>query len=85
METIQYAIDTETGLIISRVGNELAWPILDFEGMLSENHYAMNYSLEKMHVFAASSVWYMLKWTRKIPKETKNIHRKFWRFPELKS
>lgn len=84
MRTIQYAIDVETGLVISRVGSELAWPILDYKNMLPENHYAMNYNLEKMHVFTASSIWYMLKWTRKIPKEIKNTHREFWGFPLLK-
>lgn len=28
MRTIQYAVDTETGLVISRVGSEFAWPQL---------------------------------------------------------
>lgn len=83
IRTIQYAIDTETGLVISRVGSELAWPILDFENMLPENNYVMNYYLEKMTVFSAASYWYLLKWTRKIPKEIKNIHRKFWNFKAL--
>ncbi len=71
-------------MVVSRVGSELAWPILDYDNMLPENHYTMNYSLKKTQVFAASSVWYILKWTRRIPKEIKNIHRKFWGFPLLK-
>ena len=83
--TIQYAVDTETGLVISRVGSELAWPILDFENMRPENNYTMNYYLEKISVISACSSMQHLKWTRKIPKEIKNLHRKFWGFPELKT
>jgi hypothetical protein len=84
MKIIQYAIDTETGLVISRVGNELAWPILDYENMLPENHYTMNYSLVKICVSEVASRWYILKWTKKIPKEIKNTHREFWGFSLLK-
>lgn len=85
MRTIQYAVDIETGLVISRVGNELAWPILDYEGMTSENGYKMNYYLEKVSVFSVAGCMDMLKWTRKIPVALKNKHRKFWGFPELKT
>ena len=83
MRTIQYAVDTETGLVISRVGSELAWPILDFDNMLPENNYAMNYYLDKISVLSVASCWYILKWTRKIPKTIKNTHRKFWGFSIL--
>lgn len=85
MRNITYAIDLDTGLVISRVGSELAWPILDYDGMLPENNYAMNYSLEKTSVYSlAGGCWSALKWTRKIPVEIKNIHRRFWGFRELK-
>jgi len=85
MRNITYAIDLETGLVVSRVGSELAWPILDYEGMLPENNYAMNYCLEKISVSSvAGYYWSLLKWTRKIPLEIKNIHRRFWGFKELK-
>ena len=85
MRNITYAIDLDTGLVVSRVGNELAWPILDYEEMSPENNYAMNYHLEKMSVYSAVTYcWSALKWTRKIPVEIKNIHRRFWGFKELK-
>lgn len=77
-QTIQYAIDIETGLVISRVGSELAWPILNYP---SSNFQTR---LEKIPVIAATSSWPMLVWTRKLPKIIKNIHRKFWGFPKLK-
>ena len=84
MRNITYAIDLNTGLVVSRVGDELAWPILDYEKMGPENNYTMNYFSEKMPVFVAGRSWSNLKWTRKIPVEIKNIHRRFWGFKELK-
>lgn len=86
MKTIQYAIEQTTGLVVSRVGSELAWPILGYDNMLPENNYAMNYHLEKMPVFmAAGSTWDTLKWTRKISTAIKNTHRIFWGMKPLKA
>ena len=84
MKTIRYAIDTDTGLVISRVGSEIAWPILDYKDMQPENAYVMNYSLVKICVSQVASRWDTLKWTRKISKTIKNTHRMFWGFPILK-
>ena len=78
MRTIQYAIDKETGLVVSRVGSELAWPILDYP---SSNFQT---KLEKIPVFTVGVSWPMLVWTRKLPKVIKNIHREFWGFSKLK-
>ena len=82
MRNITYAIDLDTGLVISRVGNELVWPILEYGGILPD--YALNYQLEKITLHTAAPCWNTLKWTRKIPVEIKNIHRRFWGFEELK-
>ncbi len=84
MKTITYAIDLDTGLVVSRVGSELAWPILDYKGMNSENNFKMNYRLDKIPISTAFYYWAKLKHTRKIPIEIKNIHRRFWGFKELK-
>ena len=84
MKTIQYGIDTETGLIWSRVDNKVAIPILNYDGMRAENNYCMSYFLEKMDVLQAIPTISYIKWTRKIPTEIKNIHRVFWGFPLLK-
>ena len=83
-KTIQYGVDSETGLIWSRVGSEVAVPILDFENMTPENNYEENYNLEEMNIFDVAKEVGSLKWTRKIPVEIKNIHRKFWGFAPLK-
>ena len=84
MKNITYAIDQETGLVISRVGSELAWPVLDYDDMRQENNYIMNYTLAKICVSEVASRWGILKWTKKISVEIKNPHRRFWGFKELK-
>ena len=85
MKTIQYAIDTETGLVVSRVGSEVAWPILDYENALPENDYGMDYHLMRFPILTLSGhYWSILKWTKKIPKIIKNTHREFWGFAKLK-
>lgn len=85
MRTIQYAINMQTGLVISQVGNEVAWPILNYDGMAETNSYTKNYHLEILPLHHVTFfTWDILKWTKKIPKEIKNIHRKFWDFPLLK-
>ena len=79
MRNIQYAIDIETRMVVSRVGSELAWPILDYDNMRPKNNYTMNYYLDKLPISSvAGRIWNGLKWTRKIPKEIKNLHRQFW-------
>ena len=82
---IQYAIDMDTRMVISRVGSELAWPILDYDNMRPANNYTMNYYLEKISVSSTvGRIYNGLKWTRKIPLRIKNLHRKFWGFSKLK-
>ena len=81
--TIQYGID-EDCFVWSRVGNKVAVPNLDFENMTPENNYEENYNLEEMNIFDVAKEVGSLKWTRKIPVEIKNIHRKFWGFAPLK-
>lgn len=79
---IMYAIDTDTGMIVSRVESQYAWPILDFEGMKPENNFQTNYFLEKISVYEAHGT--RLHHTRKIPIEAKNFHRVFWGMKPLK-
>lgn len=82
IKNITYAIHSD-GYVISRVGSDVAWPILDYDGMKPENNFAMKYFLEKMSVHAISREWDSLKWTKKIPVEVKNYHREFWGFKPL--
>ena len=79
MKTIQYAVNMETGLVWSRFGSEIAFPVLAFNQMTPENNFTAPLILEKGDVFdMRGRVWEGLKWTKKIPKAIKNLHRQFW-------
>jgi len=53
-KTIQYMVDPEVNLVYSRVGNEIAIPMLDWEHMKPSNRYEIRYGLEKCNVFGAN-------------------------------
>ena len=87
---ITFAIHTD-GFVVSRVNSELAWPILDYAAIgqggdgfkKGDFNGPIKYNLEKISVFSGSDEWSQLRWTKKIPIEIKNIHRKFWGMKEL--
>jgi hypothetical protein len=74
--TIQYGIDRDTGMVVSRVQSEVAIPVLDFAGMKPENGYETKYNLEKFNICDAHTG--PVVWTRKMSMAIKNRHRKFW-------
>jgi hypothetical protein len=77
-KTIEYAINKEDGHIISRVGGAVAIPVLEYEQMNIFNGFEAKYRLEKFNLFSIVSTYPAYIWTRKIPVEIKNEHRKFW-------
>jgi hypothetical protein len=87
MRHITYGIEEETGLVYSRVGSEVAVPVLDFEAIgQGGNGYApgdfrgpTRYTLEKCPVYQVG--YSGIRWTRNIPVEAKNHHRRYWGFP----
>ena len=81
--TIQYGVNID-GQVWSRVGSELAIPILDYDNMTPKNNFSISYYLEKIDVLSVCRELRFVKWTRKIPTELKNKHRKFWGFCLLK-
>lgn len=83
MKTIQYAVDNETGQVVSKVNGVLAWPILNWDQMTPANNFEMTYTLEKVNLFDCLQSLKYLTWTRKIPTIIKNYHRKFWGFKKL--
>ena len=84
MKTIKYGIDRDTGLVWSRVGSEVAIPVLQFNKMTPGNNFQTIYELEKMDVIEVAGASYnSVEWTRKIPVELKNKHRKFWGMKKL--
>ena len=80
--TITYAVDPD-GLVVSRLGNEYAWPVLDWDAMTPDNNFRPKYHLEK---FLAVSLFltFTLRQTRRVPTAIKNLHREFWGMPPLK-
>jgi hypothetical protein len=84
---ITYAIHKDDGVVISKVGHEVAWPVLDFVAIGKDGDFSkpLTYNLEKMETLSIGHEWQRLKWTKKIPTEIKNVHRKFWGFKPLKA
>lgn len=95
---ITYGIEAETGTVISRVGGEVAYPVLDFAAIgQGGDGYApgdfngpTRYDLEKMSVYDID--YRTIRWTKgrgttrglpAIPVELKNRHRVFWGFKPL--
>jgi len=86
MKTITYAIEVDSGLVISRLNSEIACPVLEFEKIGQDGNYnkPFEYTLEKMPVNTLVGIWNSYKWTKKIPVTLKNVHRKFWGMKPLK-
>lgn len=90
---ITYAVDEESGVVVSRVESELAWPVLDFAAIgqggdgfePGDFRGPIRYQLERIGVYSVGSAWQYLRWTKKIPVELKNRHRAFWGFKPLKA
>jgi hypothetical protein len=83
---ITYAIHKDEGVVISRVGSEVAWPVLDYERIGESGDFSrpLVYHLEKMPVLSIPGTeWQRLRWTKKVPVKLKNRHRLFWGFAEL--
>ena len=81
---ITYAINEDDGIVYSRVGSEVAIPVLDYDHMMPENSFETRYDLERFPVSDLGSEWRALRWTKKIPIALKNRHRAFWGFAPLK-
>jgi len=79
MKTITYAIDKDTGLVFSRVGSEMAIPVLDYDNMKPENNFQIKIDVIEIPY----STYKNLKFTRCIPTKIKNMHRVLFRFPPL--
>lgn len=43
---IIYCVDRDTGLVVSKLGADYAWPVLDFAGMNPEDGFRTHYNLE---------------------------------------
>jgi hypothetical protein len=76
-------IEPDLGMVYSRVGSEIAIPVLDWEGMTPSNNFATKYNLEKFNVLEVCQSLRSVIRTKKIPKHIKNQHRRFWGMKQL--
>lgn len=92
MKHLMYAIDLDTAQIWSRLEGDpaagsmkIGCPVLEYEKIGEGGDFTkpLTYRLEAMGIEALLHA--RLKWTRKIPTETKNLHRRFWGMKPLKS
>lgn len=86
LNTITYAIHREEGYVVSRVGREMLWPILEYEKIGQDGDFTkpLEYRWEKIPLPGPSYDWQMLEWTKKIPVSIKNFHREKWGMKPLK-
>lgn len=80
--TIKYGIDTESGYAVSQVGDEVAYAVVDYDKIdvtvpgWSEKPVPVH--LEKTKIWHVAG-WLMgIRWTRSVPLEMENEHRRFW-------
>jgi hypothetical protein len=84
MNAIRYGIDRETGLIWSRVGSQVAVPVLQYDKMVPENNFKAIYELEIFDVIELVGSLGSVKWTRIVPIQIKNMHRELWKMKPVK-
>jgi hypothetical protein len=82
---ITYAISKDDGMVYSRIGNEIVYPVLQYQkiGQGGDFTQPFEYQLEKSDVLSLAYYWPRLKWTKKIPVDIKNLHRSFWGMKQL--
>lgn len=78
LRQILYGIDLDTGMVVSRVGRELAWPVIVFNEIGKGGDFTgpIPVQLEKMDLNVLYNAH--VQWTKKIPLDLKNRHRQFW-------
>ncbi len=86
MRRLMYGEDEDSGCVVSRLGSEYAWPVLDFEGIgqggegyePGDFRGPMRYQLERISIFGVGSCRPTPLAPAKVPRELRNRHRTFW-------
>jgi hypothetical protein len=74
-----------TGQVVSCVGSEIYWPVIDYDSATPENSFTLAYHWEKLPIASLMPAeWNSLRWTKKVSLETKNFHRQLWGMKPLK-
>ena len=82
---VTFAVDRNTGMVYSRVGDRVAVPVPLDTGMRLRGLTEPQSSLESFPIYAIRQRWANLHSTQRIPIHIQNIHREFWRLPKLAS
>ena len=89
MRNILYFIDPETTLLVSRVGSEIAIPVLQYDKTYPDHNFKEQFVIEKYDVITVSK-WYatLIPINRnKIKKyyieDWINYHREFWKLKPI--
>ena len=82
---VRFAVDRNTGMVYSRVGDRVAVPVPLDTGIRLKGSTEPQYSLEPFPVYAIRHKWANLHSTQRIPMHIQNVHREFWRLPKLAS
>jgi len=73
---IEYAIDRETGLTYSRLGDNIAVPVKGRKNRFGTH----DFKLLKFHISGlGADELASLQWTERLPESLKQYHRVFWR------
>ncbi len=75
---IQYGVDRETGFVVSRCGDQVAFAVIDFSDMCPEDGFQIKAHLEVDKAISVLPHMPLIQWTRKIPTGIKNVHRKIF-------
>ncbi len=80
--TIKYGIDMETGYAVSQMGDEVAYAVLDYDktepAKSGWSEQPMPQHLEKTKIWYVAGWLGQIRWTRAVPLQAKNMHRRFW-------
>jgi len=74
---IKYAINKETGTVISKVNDHIAIPVLQYD--ISKNDFLPEYKIEKKNINDLKRQQLeFYNWTDEVPLYIKKIHKKVW-------
>ena len=83
MNTIQYGIDINSGLIWSRVGTQVAIPVFQSKNMTAKNSFNPDFEWGIFELYELAGSISTIRWTQNIPNKIKNVHREFWGMPPV--
>lgn len=76
---LEFAVDFETGLVYSRMGQAVAVPLpRGGRTIRVAGDLQADYELERYPLYAIAAKWKTLHWTDQLPVHVQNRHRQWW-------